>query len=208
MPVRKPAQHGKNIIGFFPSLKEKRSLAFESLVERDAFCLLDYDLLVTHFEEQPLSISYLFGGKVHVYTPDIWVVRVGKNILVECKPEDFVDTAENRVKFAAAREWCPDNGYHFEVYVAEVLRAGYRLMNINLMTMYARHVVPNDFQAEASACLAHGERPICDLAKLYKGDGKMVFAWLLCLAFHHDFELAVNDGPINDNSIIRLGGAK
>ena len=49
--------------GRFPSLKLGRMVAFESLIEQDYLCVLDYDPDVITFEEQPLSIQYDWQGK-------------------------------------------------------------------------------------------------------------------------------------------------
>src|SRR5579859_4232781 len=203
MPIRKVSQHGKNIIGLFPSMKLCRMVAYESLVERDAYLGFDYDRLVTHFEEQPRRIDYFFGGKEHFYTPDIWVVRAGENILFECKPKDFVDTTENRIKFAAAREWCAAEGWLFEVLVAEQLRAGFRLENIRVMTLYARHEVPDEFCQGARECLANGPILLGDLAAQLP-----CLAWLMCLGFRGQIEIAIDSAPLGPDSVVSLGGAK
>ena len=102
MPVRKVSNRGGNVIGRFPSTKMGRMIAFESLLERDFIYLLDYDPAVEWFEEQPLSIEYVHEAKLLHYTPDFHLLERGQHVLVECKPERFVDTEENRRKFAVA----------------------------------------------------------------------------------------------------------
>jgi len=42
-PVRKATNRGKNIIGYFPSVKMGRMINFESLIERDFIYLLDFE---------------------------------------------------------------------------------------------------------------------------------------------------------------------
>ena len=106
MPVRKVSNRGGNAIGRFPSTKMGRMIAFESLLERDFIYLLDYDPAVEWFEEQPLSIEYLHEGKQLHYTPDFHLLEDGQHVLVECKPERFVEAEENRRKFGVAQEWC------------------------------------------------------------------------------------------------------
>ena len=205
MPVRKVFQHGKNIIGLFPSLKMGRMVAFESLVERDTFFILDYERSVTFFEEQPFTISYRFQKKVHTYTPDVRKVDDGRNILVECKPEDYVNTAENQVKFAAAREWCQENNSWFELAVAEEIRSGFRLNNIKTMTLFARHCVPDSFRFQVCDILTRNEMPLGEIGKQLTRESQAVNAWILSLAFHHVIEFSLDNGPIGDRSIVRLG---
>ena len=106
MPVRKVSNRGGNVVGRFPSLKMERMIAFESLLERDFIYLLDYDARVEWFEEQPLTIEYEQADRTLHYTPDFQLVEAGQPVLVECKPEAFVETEDNQRKFAVARDWC------------------------------------------------------------------------------------------------------
>ena len=79
LPVRKITNQGnKKKIGFFPSEKNGRSTAWESLVERDFMYLLEFDSSVISYIEQPLTISYKDNGKNYKYTPDLMVVRKNK----------------------------------------------------------------------------------------------------------------------------------
>ncbi|MBU1748983.1 MAG: TnsA endonuclease N-terminal domain-containing protein [Chloroflexi bacterium] len=111
MSVRKVSNHGGNVIGRFPSVKMKRMMAFESLIERDYLYLLDYDPDVEWFEEQPLTIEYQHDGETRHYTPDFHLVERERDILIECKPNGFVAADENRRKFAVARAWCRQRGW-------------------------------------------------------------------------------------------------
>ena len=63
------------MIGLFPSLKMGRMVAFKSLIEQDYLYVLDFEAAVTAFEEQPVSIEYLWEGDQHKYTPDFLVRR-------------------------------------------------------------------------------------------------------------------------------------
>ena len=103
MPVRKVSNRGGNVVGRFPSLKMGRMIAFESLLERDFIYLLDYNARVEWFEEQPLMIEYVEADRPLHYTPDFQVLEAGQCVLVECKPESFVESVDNQRKFAAAR---------------------------------------------------------------------------------------------------------
>ena len=131
MPVRKVSNRGGNIIGKFPSIKMERMIAFESLIERDFIYFLDYEQEVEWFEEQPLTIEYRYEGQVLHYTPDFHLVERGQDVLVECKPEKFVDKEENRRKSAAALDWCEKHDWEYRV-VTEQIRDGFRLQNIKL----------------------------------------------------------------------------
>ncbi|WP_408283113.1 TnsA endonuclease N-terminal domain-containing protein [Paraburkholderia aspalathi] len=75
--------------GRFPSRKSGRSVAFESLIERDALLLFEFSRGVASCREQPYSIRYTFEGRSRKYTPDFELsLASGAVLLIEVKPED------------------------------------------------------------------------------------------------------------------------
>jgi hypothetical protein len=207
MSVRKVSNHGGNVIGKFPSIKMKRMLAFESLIERDYLYLLDYDPDVAWFEEQPLTIAYQHEGKTLHYTPDFHLVEKGRDVLVECKPEKFVNTDENRRKFAAAHDWCLERGWEFRTVTDLQVRAGYRLRNVKLLTRYARQGVHPDIRGQIYALLHESKSwpTIAHVARAippYTAD--MITASILHMAFHHEILVPVDDSPVSGETTIGL----
>ncbi|MCL4295590.1 MAG: TnsA endonuclease N-terminal domain-containing protein [Anaerolineae bacterium] len=207
MPVRKVYNRGNNIIGKFPSLKMKRMILFESTIERDYIFLLDYEAGVTRFEEQPLTIEYNYEGKKHGYTPDFHVVRAGqKDILVDCKPHDRVDTAENRPKFAAADEYCARLGWQFAVVTDTHIRSGSRLSNVKLLTRYACYKVRPETKGHVLALLHDATAPLTvnqlqAAASLPPTD---VFVALMQLAYYHQIVIPLDNASISANSPVSL----
>jgi hypothetical protein len=114
---------------------------FESTIERDLLYFLDYSSEVLDYEAQPLVIPYEHGGKTRTYTPDFLVGMADRDLLVECKPTTLCDDVENLRKWTAAREWCADCQWQFVVITDELLRSGYVLENVKLLTQFARHSV-------------------------------------------------------------------
>ncbi len=93
MPVRKVSNRSKkNTIGDFPSIKMKRMIAFESLIERDGIYTFDFDPDVLAFEEQPFSIEYEHEKKKRRYTPDFLLKKLDHSVVVECKAKVTGDT--------------------------------------------------------------------------------------------------------------------
>lgn len=203
MPVRKVSNRGGNSIGRFPSLKMGRMIAFESLLERDFIYLLDYDVRVEWFEEQPLTIEYLHAGQTRHYTPDFQLVEAGRQILVECKPERFVDTDDNPRKFAVARDWCASRGWEFRV-VTDQIRAGFRLQNIKRLTPYARLAVDVSLRSRIEAYLqAASTTTLQALAQsIDPADPQRVIACLLHLAFHHHLDLLLDTVPLSGDMTV------
>lgn len=187
MPVRKVYRHGRNIIGKIPSVKMERMIAFESLIERDFIYLLDYEQEVQWFEEQPLSIEYQHEGKILHYTPDFHLLENGRNVLVECKPEKFISTSENRLKAAIARRWCQDRSWEFRIVTDQQIRAGFRLQNIKLLTRYSRQKVSPEIVRRIHLLMEKCKEvtigKIVQAASLYSET--IVISTILYMVFHH-----------------------
>lgn len=211
MPVRRVSNRGRNVIGHFPSIKMKRMVAFESLIERDYLYLLDYEPNIEWFEEQPLTIEYQHDGKILHYTPDFHIVEPGRDILVECKPLAFVDKDENQRKFSAAHTWCSDRGWAFRVVTDQDVRAGFRLENVKLLTRYARHVVEPGTKGCIYALLHSAQTALSvdDLARRITCTAfSATTAAILCMAFHHEIFIPLDDAPILGNTRVCLPPAQ
>jgi len=73
MPIRQISKNYRSLTGQFPSLKNKRLIAFESLLERDFYLTLEFNKEVTSYEEQPIKLYYQMNNKKTRYTPDTLV---------------------------------------------------------------------------------------------------------------------------------------
>jgi hypothetical protein len=182
-------------------------VAFESLIERDYLYFLDYDADVTWFEEQPLTIEYPYEGDLLHYTPDFHAVAGGRHILVECKPLVFVTRDENQRKFKAARSWCDDQGWVFRIVTDDELRTGSQLENVKLLTRYARYTVEPQVKGRIYAQL-HKDPAALSIDAVAKGDIGADYvtatAAVLCMAFHHEIYISLEDGPISGGTLIHL----
>jgi hypothetical protein len=195
------------MIGLFPSLKMGRMVAFESLIEQDYLYILDYEASVIAFEEQPVTIEYIWEGDQRKYTPDFWVRRKDGCELVECKPASLVSKEDNQRKFAAAIEWCKSKSWSFAVVTDQDLRSGPHLANIKLLTQYARLGITPETVSWVQACLGSANNPIT-----LQAGGKMLYphypaqgiSILLHLAFHHRIGISLKDQLICGNSLIWL----
>lgn len=200
MPVRKVSNRGGNIIGRVPSIKMGRMVAFESLIERDLIHMLDFEQDVEWFTEQPLIIEYEHQGKTRKYAPDFHIVRHGRNILAECKPEAKVHSAENQRKFEAAQSWCDGQDWFFQVITDTQLRSGYRLQNIKLLTQFARYAVGPGIQARIRAFLSAAPLPVTVadvVAQVVSDKPQMAIIPIFYMAFHHELLLPLDDAPIS-----------
>jgi DNA-binding transcriptional LysR family regulator len=205
MPVRKVSNRGGNAIGRFPSTKMGRMIAFESLLERDFIYLIDYDPAVEWFEEQPLSIEYLHEDQLLRYTPDFHLLEHGQHVLVECKPERFVETEENCRKFAVAREWCEERGWEFRIITDQQVRSGFRLQNVKRLAQYARQKMDGVICSQIFAFLqeAQSATSIHELALAILPTGSaVVTANIFCLAYRHEIGLPLDEAPISEATAV------
>jgi hypothetical protein len=180
-------------------------IAFESLLERDFIYLLDYDPGVEWFEEQPLSIEYLHENKQLHYTPDFHLIEHGQHMLVECKPERFVETEENCRKFAVARGWSEERGWEFRIVTEQKVRGSFRLQNVKLLTRYARQKVDVGIRSQIHAFLQATPMPVSihNLAKVIsQADASIVTANIFSLAYHHEITLSIDEAPISEATIV------
>ncbi len=208
MPVRKVSSRGGNVIGKFPSLKMKRMINFESLIERDYLYVLDYEPSIVSFVEQPLIIEYRYDDETRRYTPDFHIAFArGRNALAECKPQSMTKTDENQRKFRAALEWCSERDWDFLIVTDTQLRAAHRLENIKLMTYYARLVVPPQTKGRVYAILetATDGFTVGDVARsLTPNNPADAFPSIMHMAFHHEVAIPLDTAPISMRSSISL----
>ncbi len=207
MPVRKVRSSGRNIVGHFPSLKLGRMVAFESLLERDLICLLDYEPSVEWFSEQPLVIRYQHSGQWRQYTPDFHVVHRVHNLLFECKPKRFVYDPKNQIKFEAARLWCQERGWAFDVVTDEHLASNWRVKNIKLLTQFARYSIEPEIRGRIFTflCSATGPVKVSDVMQgVDPGAPQSIIIPILHLTFHHQVHIPLDDAEISVDSPIAL----
>jgi hypothetical protein len=206
MPVRKPRYIKGNTIGYFPSLKQERMIAFESTIEHDLICLLEYARDVTSYEEQPVKIDYIHDGRKRSYTPDFRITMDNRTIIAECKPASLVDAESNQRKFSVGREWCHQNSCEFRVFTDEQIRAGCLLQNVQRLLPFARHkVLPQTEALVGSILLRAGEAgmKLDQLAvAVNPSDLRSAKRDIFYLTFHHKITALLTDSLITDATVL------
>lgn len=201
MPVRKVSNHGRNIIGYFPSIKMGRMVAFESTIERDLIYLLDFADQVHTFSEQPCVISYLDGDIKRTYTPDFQLQLCNRcQVMIECKPEAVIDLEANQRQFNAGRAWAEAHSWKYEIITDEWLRAGCRLQNIKFLTRYARHQIPFTLKDRILHILSdvEAEVPVRELAYAVSvKEPALGLAAIFQMTFYHELRVALHERQID-----------
>lgn len=98
-------QRGRS--GWFYSKKNSKRLHYRSHLERDWYRLLERLDFVMKYKSEPVSISYVWKGGIHLYIPDLLVyLKNGAIDLIEIKPEYIRSSGQNKAKWKAAKKWC------------------------------------------------------------------------------------------------------
>lgn len=122
LPKRKIKKTFRSVTGFFPSKINGRSMAFESLLEKNLFLSLEFDITVKNYLEQPVKISYKNLNRNTSYHPDCLInYHNKKSKLIEVKySNDLKDKAvEYKIKFDKAKEYAYDNDMVFDLFTEE-----------------------------------------------------------------------------------------
>lgn len=126
MPVRKIPKTSCSVRGQFPSVINCRSIAFESLLERDFYLSLEFDRTIESYEEQPLRITDIVNGKKVQYTPDCLVTYKDGNtpLLAEIKPHKELakEKPDLQRRLAAGSSYAKANGMRFQVFTEDDIR--------------------------------------------------------------------------------------
>ncbi len=149
MPVRKIPLKYTSLSGTVFSQKNSRNSAYESSLEADFIHLLEWDLKIKYYEEQPYKIEFLDStGKLRAYIPD-FLVKFHENartnqpflkpIIYEVKYSKDLEANKSilKPKFEAAKAFCREEGFDFKVITEREIRTPY-LENIKFLKRY-RH---------------------------------------------------------------------
>ena len=149
MPTRIIPKNYRNVTGISAQTKAIGKATFESTLERDFLSIVEFNHLVTSYEVQPITISWMDNeGKQRNYTPDIWVTYKksykAKPVLYEVKYRS--DLAENwqtyKNKFKAAIHFCKAQNWQFKIITDKEIRAPY-LNSVKFLKRY-QSAIPMD----------------------------------------------------------------
>lgn len=209
-PVRKIKNNGtKKNTGYFPSKKNERSIAYESILEKNYFYLLEFDKDVISFVEQPLTLEYNILNRRRKYTPDLKVIRKDKIQIIEIKPKEklvkLLNSDNDKAKFDAAKYYCKEKNYEFKFVTDEDIYSGNILNNIKYLFRYSRVKVPASYELKVRNELAKGEMSIAELllALEYMGNDNESKMYIYSLIYEGVVKIDFK-GFITNNTIVTL----
>lgn len=141
----------RSVTGHFPSVKNKRSIGFESLLEKTLYLSLEFDNTVETYQEQP-RIIIIKKGKPQKYDVDCFIKRYKKSnlkdSLIEVKYlneyEKNKDTYEK--KFDAAKIRCDEIGVDFN-FLTELDFNEIYISNIDFLYRFILHPFEDKYDA-------------------------------------------------------------
>lgn len=190
------------IRGDFPSLKLGRMVRYGSTIERDLLYFLEYKRAVRWYREQPFTVEQVLAdGKLHRYTPDYEIHEGNEHLLVECKPEARLESAQAQQQRQIGQMWAENNGYHFVTYTETELRAGEQLNNLKLLWRYARLRYCPEAPRILTQVREHGTSTIEHICQQLQLTTQTLLPQICWMLFHHWLAMDLNQAFTTSASI-------
>jgi hypothetical protein len=179
----------------YPAVTTGQWIHCKSEVAFNYLYLCDYELEITDFRENQVTIAHELDGGKRRYLPPLRLTECGREVLVDCAQERYAKGSSNQAKYDMARGWCQQHGYEFRVVTDEQLDQGYRLKNVKDLVAFARHEVDAMTRGKVYAALsaeteglsietvAHTLRPL---------DLQTAVNSLMHMAFYHEIEIDID----------------
>lgn len=142
-PQRKIKKNYRSVTGHFPSIKNGKSVAYESKLEKTFFLTLEFDDNVVSYQEQP-QISIDFQKRIKTYSADCYVrYDEAANIhdsLIEVKYTQELEKKKEyfEEKFASIRQACDDLNLDFQIFTEQNYLQMY-IDNLDFLYRYKTH---------------------------------------------------------------------
>lgn len=122
------------VVGYFPSVKNSRQVAWESQLEKKACLLFEFSPAIKGYNEQPPSIYFHHEDGLRKYTPDfVLELATGASVYVEVKPASKLSCEELKEKFRNIDTYFIRKGFDFILITDQELNQPTRLRNLNFL---------------------------------------------------------------------------
>lgn len=168
---RKLKKNYHSITGHFPSVKNNKSIPFESKLESELFLTLEFDDDVESYLEQP-QITITVDGKEKPYHADCFIKMLDgskrRNIIVEAKYTSDLNKEENKEnyekKFKAAAVTTNDMNIDFLVYT-ELSHSKTHIFNLDFLYRYKIQPRETKYDPQIKQIISKAPIPAIDIAK-------------------------------------------
>jgi len=168
---RKLQKNYRSITGHFPSVKNNKSIAFESKLESELFLSLEFDDNIESYLEQP-QITITVDGKEKPYHADCFIKMFDgskrRNTIVEAKYTTDLNKEKNKEayekKFKAATITANGMGMDFLVYT-ELSHSHTYIFNLDFLYRYKTQPREKKYDSQIKHILSKSPMLAIDIAK-------------------------------------------
>ena len=212
MPARKIPKNYRSSTGIFQSYKNKSPIAYESLLERNFYLLLEFDTTVKAYEEQPFTTKYIRNGKTYRYTPDCLVLYKDNIDQLPCvfEVKESTEIKEKKVffeeKFKQIEEYLAQNDMNFKLFT-ELDIDNIFLENTKFLYSYANLQNTSTIEQTKQLCKQHDNISFSELLQQFSKNKfeqaeYIPYIWHLVFTGYLKVDMRI---PLNNNTIIRHG---
>lgn len=211
MPSRKIPRNYRSSTGIFQSVKNKAAIAYESLLERDFYLLLEFNNEVESYEEQPFTTKYAYNNSTYKYTPDCLVYYYSNFNKCPCvfEVKYSEEIKEKKVfldaKFSQIEKYLYKNDMDFKIFTELDIDPIY-LENAKLIYTYANLKNTSTIKDTFNLCKKYSNKTLTHILNSMN-DNKLRQAeyipYIWYLIFHAKLKIDMYQ-PISRNTIIRI----
>jgi len=140
MRVREPVRPTTGrVVGYYPSTKNNRLVAWESQLEQKACALFEFSPDVVRYREQPISVYFECDGQMRRYTPDFELqLQDGRSLYLEVKPFAKLQGRDIKRRLQQIARFWVLNGRQFGVITDLELYHPALQLNLKLLRAHQR----------------------------------------------------------------------
>ncbi|XPV68808.1 MAG: TnsA endonuclease N-terminal domain-containing protein [Halarcobacter sp.] len=151
-PQRKIKKSYRSVIGHFPSIKNGKSIIYESLLERALYLSLEFDDSVFAYYEQP-QIEIDFKNRHSTYSLDCYIRRVKesgvKDTIIEVKYSNELEKNKEyfEEKFEDTKVFAKEHDLEFDVFT-ELSYSKEYIENLDFLYRYKENPIEHKYEKE------------------------------------------------------------
>jgi hypothetical protein len=209
-PARKLKKTFRSVTGYFPSKKNNRQVAFESLLERNLFLSLEFDGTVKSYLEQPVKINLELKNRKTTYHPDCLINYTdGTSKLIEAKYSTELDKKADyyHEKFSETKKYALANNMDFGIFTEKDISKE-TIYNMLFLYNFAFTTLPDTQASEIVKVLRHHKEVTADSLMQALSSNRLEQAKILPFIWKMVFDGAIHvdyiDTKLSMQSILRL----
>lgn len=207
---RKLQKNYRSITGHFPSVKNNKSIPFESKLESELFLTLEFDDEVESYLEQP-QITITVDGKEKTYFVDCYVhmsdASTQEDKIIEAKYTTEIEKHKEyyKKKFAAATLTANDMGMNFSIYT-DLIYSNKYIFNLDFLYRYITSPRITEYDKNILSMLDNKSMSVLELSEALSNN-RMEYAqvtnaiWGLVA---HKYLLTDLEKDLNMQSIVKV----